>query len=99
MRLASFSHPGYQHPEKSKGVRPHFFTDRVGVLSCCKNSNMPLVRGDVSLGIDGLRALRSGRPPLLPLPSSPALSLSSSSSLESGSGSPPILLGGGGGGW
>ena len=60
---------------------------------------MPLVRGDVSLGTDGLRALRSGPPPLLPLPSSPPLSSSSSWSLGSGSGSPPILLGGGGGGW
>ena len=60
---------------------------------------MPLVRGDVSLGTDGLRALHSGRLPLLPLPSFPPLSLSSSWSLGSGSGSPPILLGGGGGGW
>jgi len=59
---------------------------------------MPLVRGDVALGTDGLRALRSGGPPLLTLPSFPPLSSSSSWSLGSGSESPPILLGSGGGG-
>jgi len=59
---------------------------------------MPLVLGDVFLGTDGLRVLRSGHPPVLPLPSFPPLSSSSSWSLVSGSGSPLLLLGGGGGG-
>ena len=60
---------------------------------------MPLVQGDVSLGTDGLRALHSGRPSLLPLLSFPFLSLLLLWSLGSRCGSPPILLGSGGGGW
>jgi len=60
------------------------------------NSSIALVRGEASLGSDGLRALRSGRPPLLPLPSPPSLSLLLSSS-SSGSGYPPVFPDGGGG--
>jgi len=73
-----------------------FFIGRCEVLRLCINSSIALVRGEVSLGIDGLRALRSGRPPLLPLPSPPFLSLSSSSS-SPGLGSPPVFPSGGGG--
>jgi len=51
---------------------------------------------EASFGSDGLWVLRSGRPPLLPLLSSPFLWLSSFS-LSSGSGSPPVLPGEGGG--
>ena len=53
-----------------------------------------LVRGEVSLGIDGRRGARAGLPPFLPLSFSP---WSSSSGSSSGSGSPPVLRGGGGG--